>query len=63
LDLQIGGDIKWGQRFLSLTVSANNLLNEYYYDHLSQLKSLGIGNMGRNVMIRFSVPFGIVKMK
>jgi len=63
LELQIGGDIKWGQRFLSLTVSANNLLNEYYYDHLSQLKSLGIGNMGRNVMIRFSVPFGIVKMK
>jgi len=63
LNLHLGGDIKWGQRFLSLSLSANNILNENYTDHLSQLHSIGISNMGRNVVIRFSMPFGIVKMK
>ena len=37
---------------LQLNISANNLLNETYYDHLSRYKVNGIYNMGRNVTIK-----------
>jgi iron complex outermembrane receptor protein len=63
LDLHAGGDIKMGNRFISLSVSAKNILNESYSSHLSTLRYAGINDMGRNVAIRVSVPFGIMKQK
>jgi iron complex outermembrane receptor protein len=33
------------------SLTANNLLNENYYDHLSRFKYYGIGNMGRNIVL------------
>lgn len=41
----------------TVNVSANNLLNEAYYDHLSRLKNYGLLNMGRNVTITLKVNF------
>lgn len=35
----------------SLSLTCNNLLNKYYYDHLSRLKYYGIANMGRNIVL------------
>ncbi len=61
IDLHLGGSIKIGQRFLGISISASNLLNESYSSHLSQLRPLGIRDMGRNVAIRLCMPFGIMK--
>lgn len=63
LDFQVGGKIKIGPRFLALSISANNVLNERYTSHLSLLHSSGIMNTGRNVVIRLNMPFGIMKKK
>lgn len=38
-------------------LSANNLLNTAYYQHLSRLKDLDLLNMGRNIMFTFKVKF------
>ncbi|MDR1761329.1 MAG: TonB-dependent receptor, partial [Bacteroidales bacterium] len=37
---------------LQLTISANNLLNEVYYDHLSRYKAYEIYNMGRSFNVK-----------
>ncbi|MDR2962995.1 MAG: TonB-dependent receptor [Bacteroidales bacterium] len=39
-----------------LNVSAQNILNETYYDHLSRYKSEGIFNPGRSVNVKLSIP-------
>ena len=39
-----------------MNLSANNLLNEKYFDHLSRYKNEGIYNMGRNFVVKLSVP-------
>jgi iron complex outermembrane receptor protein len=44
-----------------LDVTANNLLDESYIDHLSTLKDLGYYNPGRNVMIGLKIPLQIKK--
>ena len=41
---------------LQLNLSANNLLNETYYDHLSRYKVDEIYNMGRSFNVKISVP-------
>jgi iron complex outermembrane receptor protein len=41
---------------LELSIFANNILNETYFDHLSTLKGLGFQNMGRNFNFRLTVP-------
>ncbi len=40
-----------------LGISANNLLNESYYDHLSRFKNYGLLNMGRNILLTFKMNF------
>jgi iron complex outermembrane receptor protein len=44
------------KQLLLLNISANNILNKTYYDHLSRYKSDGIYNMGRNFNFRLSIP-------
>jgi iron complex outermembrane receptor protein len=41
---------------VQLNISANNLLNETYYDHLSRYKANGIYNIGRSFNVKISVP-------
>ncbi len=38
-------------------LSANNLLNKAYYDHLSRFKNYALLNMGRNIMFTFKIDF------
>ena len=59
LNAGIGTRIKVRNQLLSLSVQANNLLNEVYIDHLSTLKDLGYANAGRNISISVTVPFGV----
>lgn len=61
LNAGIGADLKWFDQLVSLSVQADNLLNETYIDHLSTLKDLGYNNMGRNVCINLKIPFAIKK--
>ena len=35
-----------------------NLTDEAYIPHLSRLKNIGIGNMGRNIILKLIVPIG-----
>jgi len=59
LNAGIGTDIKWANQIVSLSVKANNLLNETYIDHLSTLKGMGYYNIGRNISVNLKIPFRI----
>ncbi len=57
--------MRHGKRVVSLTVSANNLANVTYQNHLSRLKYCdvnpvtgrqGVSNMGRNIVFKVLVP-------
>lgn len=57
VDFSAGAEIAWGNRNPELGMSITNLFDEYYIDHLSTLKSLGVGNMGRSVNFWLRIPF------
>jgi len=59
LDIGLGTDIKVKNQLISINLTATNLLNETYVDHLSTLKDLNIYNMGRSLNISLKIPFGI----
>ncbi|MCD4793233.1 MAG: TonB-dependent receptor [Bacteroidales bacterium] len=59
LNAGTGADIKCANQTVSLSVQANNLLNETYTDHLSTLKGMGCYNIGRNISINLKIPFGL----
>ena len=40
-----------------VNLTANNLFNEAYYDHLSRLKNYGILNIGRDISIQLKINF------
>ncbi|MDF1548560.1 MAG: TonB-dependent receptor [Bacteroidales bacterium] len=61
LDLSIGGNLKIKNQFISLSISANNLLDTKYIDHLSTLKEVGLYNPGRNISLSLRIPFSITK--
>ncbi len=49
LSAGIGGTIEVFKKELEVTISANNITDEQFINHLSRLKSDGILNMGRNI--------------
>ncbi len=55
----IGTNIAWNKQTITVSVLANNLLNETYMDHLSTLKGMGYNNIGRNISLNLTIPFGI----
>ncbi len=59
VDLSLGGQIKAGQQYISIGISANNLLDKKYIDHLSTLKEVNMYDPGRNITLYLRVPFGI----
>jgi iron complex outermembrane receptor protein len=61
LDLSIGGNIKIQNQFMSVSISANNLFDRKYIDHLSTLKEVGLFNPGRNIALSIRIPFSITK--
>ena len=57
VDLNIGGNFKIQKHLISLSLSANNLFDIKYIDHLSTLKEVGLFNPGRNIAMSLKVPF------
>ncbi|MCZ4243438.1 TonB-dependent receptor [Pedobacter punctiformis] len=70
LNAGIGASFNLGKQPIKLSVSANNLLNQKYYDALSRFKpgrfdsenpNLGVYNTGRNITFGLYIPFTLVK--
>ncbi|WP_231491062.1 TonB-dependent receptor [Pedobacter sp. Leaf170] len=70
LNAGIGATFNLGKQPIRFSVSANNLLNQRYYDALSRYKpgrfdyenpSLGVFNPGRNITFGLYVPFTLAK--
>ncbi|WP_316850119.1 TonB-dependent receptor [Pedobacter agri] len=70
LNAGIGATFNLGKQTVKLSVSANNVLNQKYYDALSRYKpgrldyenpNFGIYNVGRNITFGLYVPFTLVK--
>jgi iron complex outermembrane recepter protein len=63
LDFSIGGNIKIQNQLISVSLSANNLFDKKYIDHLSTLKEVGLYNPGRNISLSFKIPFELKNIK
>lgn len=53
----LGVKIPAGRLVYNLSLTANNLLNEAYHDHLSRLKPYGLLNIGRDISINLKINF------
>ena len=51
LNLGLGGKVKLGKTAFDININGNNLLDEKYISHLSRLKTDGIPNIGRNIVL------------
>ncbi|KIA84782.1 TonB-dependent receptor [Flavobacterium sp. AED] len=51
VNLGFGGKVKLGKTVFDMNLNGNNLLNKRYIAHLSRLKTDGIPNIGRNVVL------------
>jgi iron complex outermembrane receptor protein len=51
LNLGLGGKVTFGKMIFDVNLNANNLLDKMYISHLSRLKTDGIPNIGRNVVL------------
>jgi iron complex outermembrane recepter protein len=58
-DLSIGGIMKFKNQLFIVGLSANNIFDKKYVDHLSTLKEVNRYNPGRNVAVTIKIPFGI----
>jgi iron complex outermembrane receptor protein len=60
IDISAGGDIKSGKQNISIALSANNIFDVKYIDHLSTLKEVGLYNPGRNFTFSVKIPFVVL---
>ena len=51
VNLGFGGTVKLGKTIFDVNVNGNNLLDKRYIAHLSRLKTDGIPNIGRNIVL------------
>ncbi|MBI3364768.1 MAG: TonB-dependent receptor [Ignavibacteriae bacterium] len=59
-DVGFGGEISIGSNMLKVDCAVDNILDKAYFDHLSRYKDYGL-NPGRNVSVKISVPFTVIK--
>ena len=59
VDFGVGANLKAGNQLIVLGLSANNIFDKKYIDHLSSLKEVGYFNPGRNIALNLKIPFGI----
>lgn len=57
LNLGFGGNVTVSKTKFDLSLNANNLLNKTYISHLSRLKTDGIPNIGRNIILGLNFNF------
>jgi len=60
-DMSAGTEIKVADSHLNLDIGVENLGDKEYFDHLSRNKTVGILSPGRNIYVKASLPFGVVK--
>ena len=58
-DLSIGGNIKMKNQYITICLSADNIFDKKYVDHLSTLKEVNLYNPGRNIALTLKMPFAI----
>jgi iron complex outermembrane receptor protein len=51
VNIGVGGNVKLGKMAFDVNLNANNLFDQTYIAHLSRLKTDGIPNIGRNVVL------------
>jgi iron complex outermembrane receptor protein len=51
VNLGLGGTVSLGKTVFRMNLNGNNLFNKSYIAHLSRLKTDGIPNMGRNIVL------------
>lgn len=51
INLGLGGTVKLGKTVFDVNLNGNNLLDKNYIAHLSRLKTDGIPNIGRNIVL------------
>ncbi len=61
VNASIGTTLKLNNQPLRLSVSANNLFDKAYIDHLSRFKTEGLLNQGRNISFGIFVPLSFGK--
>jgi iron complex outermembrane receptor protein len=54
VNLGLGGNVNINKANFDVSVNANNMLNKSYISHLSRLKTDGIPNIGRNIVLSVS---------
>jgi iron complex outermembrane receptor protein len=59
IDLSAGGNIKMKNQLIFIGISANNIFDVKYIDHLSTLKEVNLYNPGSNITLTLKVPFAI----
>jgi iron complex outermembrane recepter protein len=59
LNASLGTNLKAGKQQIRLYITANNLLDKEYVDHLNRLKPQGILNQGRNIVFGMLVPLNL----
>jgi len=59
LNASLGATFRTKRVPVTVSLSARNILNATYYDHLSRFKYYGIYNLGRNFSFTVAVPFTI----
>lgn len=57
INVGFGGKINIGKRIFELNLNGNNLLDKTYFSHLSRLKTDGVPDIGRNIIlgVRFAI--------
>jgi iron complex outermembrane receptor protein len=56
-NIGIGSSIALKKEIITCSIVCNNVLNTYYYDHLSRFKNYGFHNIGRNMVLNIHIPF------
>ena len=51
VNIGLGGKISWNKTVFNLNLNANNVFDKTYISHLSRLKTDGIPNIGRNIVL------------
>ncbi len=54
VNLGFGGKVTLGKTVFNVNLNGNNILDKTYIPHLSRLKSDGIPNIGRNIILGFN---------
>jgi len=59
VNLSVYAEIKLLKQSLGWGISANNIFDIQYFDHLSTLKPLNFYNQGRNIALSLEIPFEV----